>query len=65
MRVKDVMTTRVISVAPDTDVREVARILPPRREPDDRRRRRGLSANRWTIARGKSHAVVHPYHQYH
>jgi CBS domain-containing protein len=27
MRVKDVMTTRVISVAPETDVREVARIL--------------------------------------
>jgi CBS domain-containing protein len=27
MRVRDVMTARVISVAPDTDVREVARIL--------------------------------------
>lgn len=27
MRVKDVMTTRVISIAPETDVREVARIL--------------------------------------
>jgi CBS domain-containing protein len=27
MQVRDVMTTRVISVAPDTDVREVARIL--------------------------------------
>lgn len=27
MQVSDVMTTRVISVAPDTDVREVARIL--------------------------------------
>lgn len=27
MKVADVMTTRVISVAPDTDVREVARIL--------------------------------------
>lgn len=27
MRVKDVMTTRVISVAPETDVREVSRIL--------------------------------------
>src|SRR5688572_20006312 len=27
MRVRDVMTTRVISVAPETDVREVARIL--------------------------------------
>lgn len=27
MRVKDVMTTRVITVAPETDVREVARIL--------------------------------------